>query len=1107
MKLHPKYLVCGLLLNTAFSQAQTSLQQNFQTPPNAAKPRVWWHWMNGNISKDGIQKDLEWMNRVGIGGFQNFDAALATPQIVDKRLIYMTPEWKDAFKFTTNLAHKLGLEMAIAGSPGWSESGGPWVKPADAMKKIVWSETSVKGGQTFTGNLPKPPTTTGKFQDTGLQPELGANHAPILPEYYQDISVIAYKLPNSEVLLSDLNPIISSSAGSFSLAQLTDGILSKANLLPTDTQNGYAWIQYTFEKPTTIKAVTVMGGGDRGPFGLYGELQDNRSLEVSDDGINFKKVCFIPAGNLLQQTITIPVTTARFFRVTFKNPPAIPNLGAMLGGGKGEAPKAPLGTDITELVLHPATRINRFEEKAAYAISNNSYLTPTPETTDVIAINEVIDLTAKLNADGTFNWVVPAGNWKIIRFGYSLTGKENHPASPEATGFEVDKLNPTAIKNYFETYLDQYKDATGGLMGDKGGLQFMVTDSWEAGVQNWTNNMKQAFERRRGYALTPWMPVLTGHIVKSSEASDKFLWDYRKTLGEMVTEYHYDQLTELLKKRGMKRYSESHEDGRVMIADGMEVKRTAAVPMAAMWTPNVVNGFSQLKYQSDIRESASVAHIYGQNLVAAESLTAFGIGGMAWSYSPENLKSTVDLELACGLNRFVIHTSVHQPSDEKSPGLGLGPFGQWFNRHETWGEQANVWMAYLSRSSFMLQQGKYAADILYYYGEDNNITSLFGKKLPEIPAGYSYDFINSDALINVLTFVNGKFETPSGMQYRVLVLDENAKKMSLNVLKKLRDLVRTGAVITGIKPEFSPSLADNTDEFKAIVKEIWDGGYKNVSTNQPLLDVLKGQKIEEDFKIIGSSIADNQLLFVHRKLANQDIYWVNNRKNSVEDLEASFRITGKVAELWNPQTGETKKISYKIENGRTIVPLHLETLDAFFVVFKDKTTINQFTQKKLTEREILKINSPWQVSFQEKRGAPTSATFNELKSWTENSDNGIKYFSGTATYKTKFNAPLEKGDFVLDLGVVQNIAEVILNGKSQGIVWKQPFKVNLKDGLKIGENTLEIKVTNLWVNRLIGDEQPNVTSKIAYTTMPFYQANSPLLPSGLMGIVRILVKE
>lgn len=1087
-----------------------TLYSRFQNPPASAKPRVWWHWMNGNITRDGIKKDLLWMQRAGIGGFQNFDAALMTPQVVEKRLTYMTPEWKDAFSFTTRLADSLQLEMAIAGSPGWSESGGPWVKPEDGMKKIVWSETSVQGGKYFDGKLPPPPSVTGTFQNISIQsqPGLGATVAAP-PSYYEDIAVIACKLPDTDIPVSSLSPIVTSSGGNFNIHQLTDGDLATGVLLPADRINGFAWIQFEFSRPQTIKAVTMVGGGDKGPFGLFGEFKDTRSLQSSDDGKTYRRVCYIPAGNVLQQTISIPTTTAKYFRVTVKNPP--PRFSFASITGNNAAPQTPPGTEISELVLHPASRIHQFEEKAAFATGGNFYEQATPETDDVIKETDIINITDRVTNDGTLHWDIPKGNWKIIRYGYSLTGKQNHPASAEATGLEVDKLNPKAVAAYFNNYLDQYKEATSGLMGTRG-LRYMVTDSWEAGTQNWTNRLPEEFMKRRGYNIFQWMPALSGFIIRSAGATENFLWDFRKTISELTTENHYDLLTKLLEERGMKRYSESHESGRATVADGMEMKRNAAIPMSAMWVPGRIGG-DGTGYKADIRESASVAHIYGQNIAAAESLTALGTLGNAWSYSPEKLKPTADLEMASGLNRFVIHTSVHQPVDDKIPGLGLGPFGQWFNRHETWAEQAHAWTDYLSRSCFMLQQGKFVADILYYYGEDNNITSLFGKKLPDIPEGYNYDFINSDALINLTSVNNGEIVTPSGMQYRVLVLDANSRYIPVAVLQKIKALVNEGAIVIGLKPASATGLLEDTALFVQTADELWSTnlvtsyGKGKVFGTSDIQQVMGLLNITPDFEYSKADTA-SELLFVHRKLPDTEFYWVNNRTNRYEKTMLNFRISGKEVEIWYPETGKKEAVAFTIANNRTTVPVTLVPNDAIFVVFEKNT--NEITKSVNKKQEVVlrQLNKPWKVDFQRGRGAPESIVMKNLSSWTENTNNGVKYFSGTATYSQQIELParwLKSNDrLFIDLGNVKDLAEVIINGKSTGIVWKEPFKVDITDFVESGKNKLEIKVTNLWVNRLIGDEQPGVTQKITYTTMPFYQADSPLLPSGLLGPVSII---
>ncbi|HBE43037.1 MAG TPA: glycoside hydrolase, partial [Bacteroidales bacterium] len=645
--------------------------------------------------------------------------------------------------------------------------------------------------------------------------------------------------------------------------------------------------------------------------------------------------------------------------------------------------------------------------------------------------------------------------------------------------------------------------------------QFIITDSWEAGVQNWTDNMPDEFKKLRGYDMLPWMPVITGQIVESAEASEKFLWDFRKTISDLTTINHYDQLTTILQKRDMGRYTESHEGGRAFIGDGMEVKRKADIPMSATWTPREADRVEDVdvatRYKADVLESASVAHIYGQNLVAAESMTA---RGNSFAYSPERLKPTADMELAMGLNLFVIHTSVHQPVDDKKPGLGLGPYGQWFTRHETWAEQAESWIKYLARSSFMLQQGKFVADILYYYGEDSNITALFGNKLPEIPEGFRYDFLNSDALINILSVKAGKIITPSGMNYMLLALDPNSIHMPLPVLRKLRSLVQDGAVVSGPKPIRSPSLSDDQEEFNTIVNELWANqkgenivGKGKILAGMTPDEAIKTLKISPDFTYTGTD-EKTTLLFVHRKMADADIYWVKNRNNRWEKLQATFRISGRQPEIWHPVYGKIYPVSYTMGKGEINVPLNMEPNDALFVVFRKKTNAKSVSLPEMTEKNLTTIRGPWELTLQPDLGAPEKIALDDLSSWTDNNDPGVKYFSGTGTYtriiKAEENWFNTDNRIRIDLGNLKDLAEVLVNGKSSGIVWKTPFRLDITDNLKPGDNTLEIKVTNLWVNRLIGDVQPDVKVKYTYTTIPFYQADAPLLPSGLLGPVQIL---
>ncbi|MGB4293331.1 MAG: glycosyl hydrolase [Bacteroidales bacterium] len=1090
------------------------VENDFISPPISARPRVWWHWMNGNITKEGISADLQWMHRTGIAGFQNFDAGLATPQVVEKRLIFMTPEWKDAFRHTTVLADSLGLEMAIAGSPGWSESGGPWVKPEEGMKKLVWSEIIINGGTPFTGTLPHPPANSGVFQNLGAEGGFGQRGEGVgLPEYYSDIAVIAYRIPEPDVSLMELKPTVTSSGGKFTLEMLTDGDLSVSSLLPINRADSVAWIKFEFSQPQTIYSLTMVGGGSPGRFGI-GRSRQRRSLEASDDGKIFRKVTDIPGGGVPQNTITFSPVTAKYFRITITNPPSddeLARIGQMFGMRLG-GEQQPQGTQIAEIVLHTVPKIHRFEEKAGFAVVTNVEDIITPELLPEGAVKpeDIINITDKLRSDGTLDWTPPEGRWKIMRFGYSLTGRQNHPASPEATGLEVDKLNPDHVRSYFTQYLDMYKDATGGLMGDRG-LKYIITDSWEAGVANWTDKMVEEFNRRNSYDILPWLPVLAGNIVESAAKSEKFLWDFRNTLEEMLAEYHYDNLTQILKERRMGRYTESHESGRAFIGDGMEVKRSADIPMSATWTPGGLGGSETagvaVRHETDIRESASVAHIYGQNIVAAESFTT---GRNAWAFDPERLKPTADFMLAAGLNRFVIHTSVHQPVNDKIPGLGLGPFGQWFTRHETWAEMARPWIDYLARSSYLLQQGRFVADIIYAYGQGHNLTALFGNRLPEIPEGYNYDFLNAGAIPAVLSVKGNKIVTPSGMEYKLLVLDESTKYMTLPVLKKIKDLVSAGAVVAGPKPVDTPSLNDDGTEFKSIADELWPEGKGSKKTGKGAVyseytvdEVLKELGITPDFVYT----ADSKMKFVHRTAGNDHIYWVSTTSKVSSVNKVSFRLTGLKPEIWNPVSGEITNAPYSIKDGRTEVTLRMTPDDALFIVFREKADKDSFEMPAPSETPLLTVEGEWNVKFQPGRGAPEEALFPSLTPWNENQDPGIKYFSCTAEYvKT---VTIEEGmiddnsELWLDLGDVENLAEVTLNDHPLGIVWKKPFRVKISGAVKPGENTLKIKVANLWVNRLIGDQQPGVEKPITYTTQAFYRADAPLFPSGLLGPVVI----
>lgn len=1136
-------------------KADTSaLVKSFQTPPKDARPQVWWHWMDGNVSKEGIRKDIEWMKRNGIGGFHQFDAGgVNMPRAAKVKLPYLSDGWKDAFRFALNLADSLDMDVTIASAPGWSSTGGTWVKPEDAIKKLEWRSIDTRGGK-ISVQLPDLYNVVGPYQDYHTD-----NDRIKIEPYGKDLYVLAVRLPYSDKSMNALGAQVSKSESTISVE---------------------------FRKPQTIKSLTLktMAMGDRP---RTGKPECRNILECSDDGLKWRKVCDIEPTVLPYLTVNVPPTCAQFFRV------------------KGEK--------LESLELFTVMKINHSQELGGFGIIHDFWKYHTPYSKDAIRTSDIIDLTGKMTADGKLECSLPAGRWRIYRFGWSITGKINHPASPEATGLEVDKLDPDAWMRYFRTYLDLYKDAADGMLGEKG-IRYLLVDSYEAGAYTWTPKLAKEFKARRGYDLLPWLPVLAGEIIGSSQMSERFLWDWRRTLGELFCE-NYDRINEIVNEYDLAgRYTESHEASRAYTGDGMDPKIKATIPMAAFWMENTPTGSAVPSAICDIKESASVSHIYGQRLVAAESFSVNGDEGRAYTYCPENMKYIADVGLSAGVNRFVIHESASQPNDQYLPGLQLFRYGQWLHRNETWGEYAWVLTDYLARSSSMLQQGNSVADILLYYGEDLNITGLYGgqafSSLPQVPDGYNYDFANPTVLRSGLKVENRTLVAPSGARYRVLWLDRNCEVMSLDILKKIKEFADAGVIICGKEPKSCAGLKADDRAFASIVDDIWHSRRKNVFA-KGLEDCLRRSGIQPDFRAtVTSPVAEpvvrhssptikatggsaghfdklsdqenaveapanapdsyGDFKYVHRTLPDStQIYWVRNFSGKDSNVELSFRDGGKFAAIFNPENGDVTDADVKFDNGRSTVSLPLLSADARFVVLSNRPQIKvsidtvfvnttdttmictsdstevhpvdslvsaghfdtsaSSAQRKLSDQgislrdqqnsvaepveatTIQTVTSTWQVHFNQKNGGTADEEFPELVSWTRKENPIVKYFSGTAIYKTTVTIDSTQlatsARIFIDLGVVKNIADLSINGTPACVLWKAPFRTaDIKPLLKEGDNLLEIKITNVWRNRMIGDVQPGEKHPVT-AIRRFYKSTDKLLPSGLLGPVRIITEQ
>jgi len=1076
--------------------------------------------MNGNITAEGLTRDLEWMHRVGVGGVQTFDINLKTPQIVDHRLSYMSAQWQQAFRSAVETARKLGLEFTIASSPGWSETGGPWVQPRDAMKKVVWSELTVRGGERFVGTLPAPPSSTGIYQDIpfiDVMSALTGDPSHDAPPFYRDIAVLAYPVKESD---EPIPRAITAGGAALNVGALIDGRYDDAQALPQTANKGPAPpIEIQYENVQTLRSATIHFHDVVGPLGST--VLEARLEALDADGA-WKPVASAPL-TYIPTTISFAPVSARTFRLTLARTAPDPGPMAWISAtpvpGINFAPMMPLLTlgaargapAVAEIRLSSQPRVHHAQEKAGFILTNDYYgLAQGPAGDQGVAAASVIDLTSRMSAEGHLDWTAPAGTWRVVRLGYSLTGTTNHPATFEATGLEVDKYDGAAVRGYIDHYFNTFENVAGDDLIGKHGIGGLVMDSTEVGPSNWTPDLVARFRSLRGYDPTPYLPALTGTIIGSREETERFLYDFRLTLSELHTSEHYRVVAQAAHERGMTVFGEALEAGRPTLGDDLDMRRFTDRPMAAMWTyGQAPQSAPPLIPVADLRGAASVAHIYGQSAVAAESMTSIVD---PWAYAPSGLRRVIDFEFANGINLPVIHDSAHQPVDDKQPGMSLSFFGQFFNRHESWAGLARPWIDYIARNSYLLQQGRNVADVAYFYGEEAPLTALAAAgNLRNLPVTHAYDFVNKTALLNALTVRDGKLVSQAGARYEVLYLGGSSNMMTLPVLRRIADLVRGGATLVGAPPSGTPSLSDDRQAFDELVRTLWSGapvtqvGQGRVIANADGDTALARLGVTPDFAY-SRAPPDAQILYVHRALARGDIYFLNNRRPRVENVEARFRTSGLRPQIWRADTGEIQPVSYQMEGDVTVVPLKFAAEESFFIVFAQQTPQKNraIAARELTE--VATIKGPWNVRFQPGRGAPDSIRLDTLQSLAQSTDPGVKYFSGEATYTTTFSLPSRAStgkEIVLDLGQVGDIAEVRVNNQVVGTTWHAPFRLDISRASRAGVNSLEVRVANRWVNRLIGDAQPGA-QRVTYTTFAPYLPNAPLLPSGLLGPVTVL---
>lgn len=1034
-----KKIITSLFAMAIFLSGQPVMAEGFDTlkktfieTPKDQPLAVYWYWIDGNMSEEGVVKDLQAMKKVGINRVQI--GMIGDGQGAPTGPVKMfTKKWWKILHTMFKTATELDIEVGLFNCPGWSQSGGPWVKPEQSMRYLAAVNDTVQGPVKYHAAL------------------------PALGKDGQDVKVLAYPLVKSPVKFTAEQQILEEKEIIFKSEK--SAVVRSLVLYPA--KGGRANMQIAVKKGNDWKMI------------------DTYHLDRSNTQNN---VGFIP---LAPFVFSLPEVEGEEFRITLSEKGFIGNIEL---------------SDIPQVELYAEkTLAKMFPEPLPMW---NEYLWRTqPEYAHVpmLQSNQVKDITANMTPDGTLVWNVPEGTWIISRTGMLPTGVTNSPAPKEGRGLETDKMSKEHIRAHFDNYIGKIINRIPAK--DRKTFRYIIEDSYETGGQNWTDDLIEDFKQVYGYDPVPFIPALNGVVVGSPEITDRFLWDLRRLVADQVAYEYVAGLREVSHEHGFTTWLENYGHwgfpGEFLQYGGQ--------------SDEIAGEFWSFGNLGDIenRAASSCGHIYGKERVWAESCTC---GGSNFDLYPATMKQRVDRFFTEGINATLLHLYIQQP-DDRTPGINAW-FGNEFNRNNTWFSQLDVFLDYLKRCNYMLQQGRYVADVAYFIGEDT--PKMTGVRNPEIPRGYSYDYVNAEVLMSAKA-VNGKLVLASGMEYSVLVLPK-IETMRPELLAKIRELVKEGIVLQGPAPLRSPSLQNYPEadyQVREMAEEMWQRktyafaekvkyGKGMIYPNASIEQIMADYGIQPDFTVSDPMLP---VLFIHLTTPEGEIYFVSNQSNETISFDANFRIKGKQPELWNPLTSEVRILpEQKQLTGATSIPMVMSPFESSFVIFRHPIQEVKTNKNYPDAVCVASVKGPWTIEFEENRGGSKEPVVTDvLFDWMESENPQIKYFSGNAVYKTSFEINrIPETPVYIDLGKVMVMAKIRVNGVDAGGVWTTPYQINITDYLKEGVNELEIEVVNCWRNRMIGELSMPQSERFTYHSAANIKADSEMQSSGLLGPVQVI---